>query len=68
LILAAHAIRRSRKVVLTEQARQAHLSPSSRRRKEEPMREAYHRVALQSAREARDRAQAAAKEAIRLYS
>jgi hypothetical protein len=66
LILAACTIRRGRKAVLTEQARQLHSSPSSKSSKEERIREAYHRVALSCQREARDRGKAVANEVVRL--
>ena len=67
LILAAARIRRSRQAVMKEQSRTPYLSPGAKRKKEERIREAYHRVTLQCERDAKARGEAAAKEAARIW-
>ncbi|KAG7362313.1 hypothetical protein IV203_025979 [Nitzschia inconspicua] len=65
LVLAGMYIRRGRKVVLTEQARHAYLSKSGKR-KEDCIRDAYHKVTLHCQRLAKERGEAAAKVAAQL--
>ncbi|KAL3925196.1 MAG: hypothetical protein SGILL_000569 [Bacillariaceae sp.] len=66
LILASARIRRARQAVMKEQARTLYLSPGAKRKKEERIREAYHRVTLQCERDAKGRGEAAAKVAARI--
>ncbi|KAL3906980.1 MAG: hypothetical protein SGILL_009058 [Bacillariaceae sp.] len=61
LILAAARIRRARQAVMKEQSRTPYLSPGAKRRKEERIREAYHRATLQCQRDAKGRGDAAAR-------
>jgi hypothetical protein len=66
LLLAGLYIRRSRKVVLTEQARHAYMSNHTHKSKEESIREVYHKATLHCQREAKQRGEAAAREAATL--
>jgi hypothetical protein len=65
LMMAAICIRRGRKLVMKEQARQSYVSGTYPREKR--LREAYQRVSSASQKRANERGEAAAKEAAPLY-